>query len=71
MRNRWFLRTAALLLLFFGGVPGAHAVLGPRIEAAQMKHDFGQVKAGERAEHLFEIRNSGDEVLVIQKIQSA
>lgn len=69
--NRWSTRTIALLLMLCAGVSVAGAVLGPRIQAAQMKHDFGQVKAGVQAEHHFEIRNSGDEVLVIQKVQSS
>ena len=71
MMNRWTMRTTALLVMFLAGISVAGAGLGPRIQAAQMKHDFGQVKAGVQAEHLFEIRNSGDEALVIQKVQSS
>ena len=68
---KWFERAVFPLLLSFAGLSFAAAGQGPHIHAAEMKYDFGKVKAGERAEHLFEIKNSGDEVLIIQKVQSS
>lgn len=68
-RQGWI--AALFLLVCLAAAAGAAAGQGPRIHAAELKYDFGQVKAGQRAEHLFEIRNSGDDVLVIQKVQSS
>lgn len=67
MRMSW--RTVLLLLMLLATAAAVQA--GPRIEATQVRHDFGKVNAGERAEHVFEIRNNGDETLVIQKVQSS
>lgn len=58
-----------LLLIVCAVSAGAAAGTGPRIKAAEVNHDFGKVKAGVRAEHVFEIKNTGDGVLVIGKIQ--
>jgi hypothetical protein len=42
---------------------------GPRIEIKEMRHDFGKVVQGTKAEYVFEIKNTGNEPLVIQKVQ--
>jgi len=42
---------------------------GPRIYVKESKFDFGTLRAGARPEHIFEIKNVGDEVLDIQRVQ--
>ncbi len=42
---------------------------GPRIYVAEPKFEFGKVTAGQRVEHVFEIRNVGDEPLEIRKVE--
>ncbi len=44
---------------------------GPRIEVKEDHVDLGPVKEGVVAEHEFELRNAGDEVLVIQRVQTS
>lgn len=44
---------------------------GPKIEVKSARFDFGKVQQGREAVHIFEIRNTGDAVLEIQKIQSS
>lgn len=43
---------------------------GPRIELKEMQHDFGKVASGTPASHVFEVRNAGDEPLIIERVQS-
>lgn len=47
------------------------AAVGPRIAADQPRYEFGSVKAGVRAEHLFKIKNVGDQLLTISKVESS
>jgi hypothetical protein len=42
---------------------------GPRISVKDSKFDFGTVRQGTQPEHIFEVKNVGDEVLDIQRIQ--
>jgi len=42
---------------------------GPRIFVKDSKFDFGTVRPGSQPEHIFEVKNVGDEVLDIQQIQ--
>jgi len=42
---------------------------GPRISVKDSKYDFGTVRPGAQPEHIFEIKNVGDEVLAIQRVQ--
>ncbi len=39
----------------------------PKIVALEKEHDFGKVKQGTRLEHVFRVRNQGDQQLVIEK----
>lgn len=70
-------RRPAILVLFMalislsGGMAATGERTGPKIEAAETRHDFGKVRRGIQAVHVFEIKNSGDEVLEIHKIQSS
>ena len=42
---------------------------GPRIYVPEGRFDLGTVEQGAVPEHVFEIRNLGDEVLVIGQVQ--
>ncbi len=42
---------------------------GPRIYVKESNFDFGTVSPGSQPEHIFEIKNVGDEVLDIQRVQ--
>lgn len=42
---------------------------GPRVEVREPRYDFGKVVQGTQATHIFEIRNVGSEMLVIEKVQ--
>lgn len=44
---------------------------GPRIQIPEERHDFGAVRQGERPSHVFQIRNAGDGLLEIQKVQTS
>ncbi|HAR45526.1 MAG: hypothetical protein A2X56_15525 [Nitrospirae bacterium GWC2_57_13] len=44
---------------------------GPRIGIPQERFDLGKVVQGEKVEHVFEIRNEGDEPLVIERIKTS
>jgi hypothetical protein len=43
----------------------------PRIEIKEERFDFGKVAPGEQAVHVFEIRNAGNDVLEVQKVQTS
>jgi hypothetical protein len=42
----------------------------PRIAFAQKDFDFGEVETGEKIEHVYEFRNTGDGTLLIHKVRS-
>jgi hypothetical protein len=44
---------------------------GPRITVKDMRHDLGTVIQGAQASHIFEIRNTGTDTLVIEQVQTA
>ena len=49
----------------------AQEYTGPRIEAKEIRHDFGKVAQGTQVSHVFEIKSAGKEALVIEKVQSS
>jgi hypothetical protein len=55
--------------LLYAGPLAALDNTGPKIEVTEMRYDFGKVIQGTRVEHVFEIRNTGSEQLVIEKVQ--
>jgi hypothetical protein len=67
------MRYACLALVMAGllTVPGifAAAPQGPRIYIAEPRADLGTVAEGAVVDHVFEIKNVGDEPLVIQRLQ--
>jgi hypothetical protein len=59
---------AVLILVVLAGVLAAQEVKGPRIEAKEVKHDFGKVVQGTTVSYVFEVRNTGSEPLVIDRV---
>jgi hypothetical protein len=60
---------AVAALLLMGALSAAGEPRPPRLVLPEPKFDFGTVPAGQVAEHVFEIRNGGDAVLEIRKVQ--
>ena len=57
--------------MLHAGTPAVQEHQGPRIDVKEDRVDLGEVKRGVEATHVFEIGNVGDEVLVIQKVQTS
>jgi hypothetical protein len=53
----------------FSGFLSAGERQGPRISVKDPRYDFGVVAQGARPEHIFEIKNIGDELLEIKQLQ--
>lgn len=47
--------------------PATHSQAGPKISSDEPLFDFGEVKQGEKVEHVFQIRNTGTADLVIKR----
>lgn len=62
---------AAALMLAVPSAFSAAEAKGPRLEVTQERHDFGKVPQGQQAEHVFELRNGGDEPLAIERVQTS
>ncbi len=67
--KRMFLMCMIMAGLLCAGPLAALDTKGPKIEIKEMRHDFGKVVQGTKAEYIFEIKNTGNEPLVIQKVQ--
>ncbi len=46
----------------------AQVVNGPKLATMEIKYDFGKVIMGTQAIHVFEIRNVGNEPLIIDRV---
>lgn len=69
-----FMKKTGIAILIFAAVAIASAGSagerqGPRIYVKDARFDFGTVSPGSQPEHIFEIKNVGDEVLDIQRVQ--
>ena len=67
--KRMVLMSMVLAGLLYAGPLAALDNNGPRIEIKEMRYDFGKVVQGTQAEYVFEVRNAGNEQLVIEKVQ--
>jgi uncharacterized protein DUF1573 len=56
-----------VLMAFAGHLP-AQEVKGPKLIAAEIKYDFGKVIQGTQVSHVFEVRNVGNEPLIIDRV---
>lgn len=65
---------AVLVFLFAIGSAGflaAQDIKGPKIAAKDVNYDFGKVTQGTLVNHIFEISNTGGEMLIIDHVQSS
>jgi hypothetical protein len=67
MKN-FVLASVVLSGLLCAGLISAQEQKGPRIEVQEMQHNFGKVVQGAQVSHVFQIRNAGNEPLVIERI---
>ena len=52
-----------------GEAPAAESAPQPRLEVVDREVDLGRIYRGQKAEGRFELRNSGDAVLHIQRVK--
>jgi len=52
-------------------LPAQEQKKGQQIEVKEATYDFGKVVAGAKLQHVFEVGNSGDAALDIQKVQTS
>ncbi len=62
---------AAAFFMTNAGRPEAQEHKGPKLEVAQDNYELGKVVQGAEAAHTFEIRNTGDEPLVVERVQTS
>jgi hypothetical protein len=60
-----------LTLFLLAGSLAAQEPKGPRIEVKPERYDMGTVAQGKQAAHVFEVRNTGTEPLVIDHLQTS
>ena len=67
------LKTAVAVLctamLAVGGLSAEELGGGPKIVVKQTRFDLGNIQEGSQATHTFEVRNAGNQALVIERIQ--
>jgi hypothetical protein len=67
--NKSGISVLLLAAVVFAGSLSAGEHRGPRILVKEARFDLGTVAQGTQAEHIFEIKNIGDEPLEITQIQ--
>ena len=55
--------------LFSQPLPAQEQKKGPQLEIKESTYDFGKVLDGAKLQHVFEVGNTGDAALDIQRIQ--
>ena len=60
---------AAVAAVFFSQSLPAQGLKGPQIEIKVATYYFGKVVEGAKLKHVFEVGNTGDAALEIQRIQ--
>jgi hypothetical protein len=69
---RWKAALAAgtlLIVLVYSAPLMGQESKGPKIEFKGVRHDFGKVVKGTRVTHVFEVRNAGNEPLIIERLE--
>ncbi len=56
------------MIIASAGVLPAQDVKAPRIEVREVRYDAGKVVQGTQVSHLFEVRNAGDALLIIDRV---
>ncbi len=57
-----------MVAVAIAGLLPAQEVKGPRIAAKDAQYDFGKVVQGTQVSHVFEVRNAGNEPLIIDRV---
>lgn len=58
-------------LAFFASAQEDEAPMtGPKIVFAEKSYDFGNIKQGDRVEHVFEFENTGNEPLILSDVRT-
>lgn len=60
-----------VVALAFLCLPVFAAFAGPTMQTERADHDFGTVIQGTKVEHVFVLRNTGDETLIIDQVRSS
>jgi len=68
MVRQIFLMNLALITILWANSVGGAENTGPRIEVKEMQHNFGKVVQGATVSYVFNVRNIGDEPLVIERV---
>ncbi len=63
------IKGVALCFLLLAGTLSAQELKGPRIEVQQEQYAMGSIAQGNQAAHVFEVRNTGTEPLMIERVQ--
>ena len=63
------IRGVAFFFLLLVGTLLAQELKGPRIEVKQEQYAMGSIAQGNQAAHVFEVRNTGTEPLMIERVQ--
>ncbi len=70
MKQRILLAVFAAVAAGFVSQPlPAQEQKGPQLELKEAAYDFGKVVEGARLQHVFQVRNTGDASLDIQRVQ--
>ncbi len=67
--SRSVVRGLVFIVVLMAGALAAQELKGPRIEVNQERYAMGSIVQGKQAEHVFEVRNAGNEPLVIERLQ--
>lgn len=67
--NNWFI-ISAKITENFGAMSEEEIASAPNIEMRERSYDFGKIKPGEKVEHDFVFKNTGESDLVIRKVRS-
>ncbi|OGW46294.1 MAG: hypothetical protein A2078_09095 [Nitrospirae bacterium GWC2_57_9] len=67
--NRSVMLLAALFFLGAGDASLAQDKEGPRIFAPERRYEAGRVQQGTQVSHVFDIKNVGTKILVIERVQ--
>ena len=70
MKNKLVL-TIIISAIAFAGLVSAQENKGPRIEVKEIQYNFGKVVQGTSVSHVFEVRNTGNEELIIEQVKTS
>jgi len=67
--KRILLLSMVMVGLLYTGQLAALDYNGPRIEIKEMRYDLGKVARGTQVSQIVEVKNVGNEQLIIEKVQ--